>query len=56
MEECQAKKRKDCMEDCHAEKAREKIAEKKAEGNLKKLEQLVDQLKEGKEWKGLVNI
>ena len=34
------------MAECHAKKAREKIAEKKAEGNVKKLEQLVDQLKE----------
>ena len=33
------------MEECHAKKAREKIAEKKAEGNVKKLEQLVDELK-----------
>ena len=33
------------MAECHAKKAREKIAEKKAEGNVEKLEKLVDQLK-----------
>ena len=33
------------MAECHAKKARERIAEKKAEGNVEKLEQLVDQLK-----------
>ena len=35
----------DSMAECHAKKARERIAEKKAEGNVEKLEQLVDQLK-----------
>ena len=33
------------MAECHAKKARERIAEKKAEGNVKNLDQLVDQLK-----------
>ena len=33
------------MAECHAKKAGEKIAEKKAGGNVEKLEQLVDQLK-----------
>ena len=33
------------MAECHAKKAGEKIAEKKAAGNVEKLEQLVDQLK-----------
>ena len=33
------------MAECHARRARERIAEKKAEGNVEKLEQLVDQLK-----------
>ena len=33
------------MAECHAKRAGEKIAEKKAEGNVRKLEQLVDQLK-----------
>ena len=30
------------MAECHAKKAREKIAEKKAEGNAKKLDKLVN--------------
>ena len=33
------------MAECHAKRAGERIAEKKAEGNVEKLEQLVDQLK-----------
>ena len=35
----------DSMAECHAERAVERIAEKKAEGNVEKLEKLVDQLK-----------
>ena len=35
----------DSMAECHARRAGERIAEKKAEGNVEKLEQLVDQLK-----------
>ena len=33
------------MVECHARRAGEKIDERKAEGNVKKLDQLVDQLK-----------
>ena len=43
------------MAECHARRAGEKIAEKKAEGNVKKLDQLVDQLKGEIESKDTVN-
>ena len=33
------------MAECHAKRAGERIAEKKAEGNIENLDQLVDQLK-----------
>ena len=44
------------MVECHAKKAGEKIAEKKAEGNVNKLELLVDQLKGAIESKDTVKI
>ena len=44
----------DSMAECHAKKAQEKIVEKKAEGNVKKLEKLVDQLKDEIESKDTV--
>ena len=42
------------MAECHARRAGEKIAEKKAESNVKKLDQLVDQLKGKKESKDTI--
>ena len=44
------------MVECHAKRAREKIAEKKAEGNIQKLDRVVDQIKvKTEERKAMVN-
>ena len=46
----------DSMAESHAKRARERIAQKKAEGNAKKLDQLVNELQGKMESKDMVNI